>query len=126
MSAVAPEHPSADQLAAFGLGKLSPPDQAAIETHVSRCETCCARLRDLPADDLATLVREALVASTAQPDLPETRGDALAGPPSPGSPEAPVELAAHPRYCIEEVLGAGGMGTVFKARHRLMQRSVAL
>jgi hypothetical protein len=48
------------------------------------------------ADDLVTLVRESLVASAAQPDLPETRGDALAGPASPGSPETPVELAAHP------------------------------
>src|SRR5581483_5798990 len=38
----------------------------------------------------------------------------------------PEALAAHPRYDVEGRVGAGGMGDVFKARHRLMQRTVAL
>jgi WD40 repeat protein/tRNA A-37 threonylcarbamoyl transferase component Bud32 len=38
----------------------------------------------------------------------------------------PAWLAGHPRYVVEEPLGAGGMGEVFKARHRLMRRTVAL
>ena len=38
----------------------------------------------------------------------------------------PAWLAGHPRYVVEEPLGAGGMGDVFKARHRLMRRIVAL
>jgi serine/threonine protein kinase len=32
----------------------------------------------------------------------------------------------HPRYLIIDVLGHGGMGTVYRAQHRLMQRVVAL
>ena len=38
----------------------------------------------------------------------------------------PPELLSHSRYRLLEWLGAGGMGVVFKAEHRLMSRSVAI
>ncbi len=43
-----------------------------------------------------------------------------------GPDELPLELAEHPRYRIVELIGKGGMGNVYRAEHRLMNRPVAI
>lgn len=40
--------------------------------------------------------------------------------------EIPPELRDHPRYELRHKLGAGGMGVVFLAQHKVMERLVAL
>jgi WD40 repeat protein/serine/threonine protein kinase len=112
-------HPSPDQLASYALGKLNPDEMVEVEQHVSHCADCCQQLFQFPDDQLVRLVR------ATGPDTagsPEYRG---ANPPLP-PPGIPASLARHPRYQIEGLLGAGGMGAVFKAVHRLMDRTVAL
>ncbi len=52
--------------------------------------------------------------------------EGLAEAPAAEGPPVPSDLIDHPRYEVLEQLGSGGMGTVYKARHRLMDRLVAL
>lgn len=112
------QHPSAEQLQAFGHGRLAPGEQAAIERHIAACDACCQLLRQLPDDTLLGRLRGA---PTPHDGAPTRRVDFNLG-----ETMVPRPLRDHPRYRIIRPLGAGGMGVVYLAEHRLMQRTVAL
>jgi serine/threonine-protein kinase len=56
------------------------------------------------------------------PDVPSTKVDALPPPP----PDDATALPQIPGYAVEAVLGRGGMGVVYKARHLRLNRPVTL
>ncbi len=118
-NAVAP-HPNAESLRAFGLGRLASKDSAAIEQHVEHCQACCDYLRSVADDSLVETLRTAELAAEAETVI------FSGGASTEGVSAIPQLLKDHPRYHIKTRLGMGGMGVVFRAEHRLMQRDVAL
>ncbi|HLJ93736.1 MAG TPA: protein kinase [Gemmataceae bacterium] len=128
-------HPSREQLSAFDSGQLHDAEWEEVERHVAHCATCCGDLEALPEDAFALLLRSSASKPTVPPFCESKQtppgyavssADTLPRRLKAAVSDVPPELAAHPRYRILEFLGAGGMGTVFKAEHRLMERVVAL
>ena len=114
-------HPSPTDLHAFGLGQLPPDEATAIERHISECEPCCETIADLSsADTFIELLRN----SEQEPNAQTV--DHQSGTANQSSAGVPEPLAQHPRYEIIDLIGKGGMGDVYQARHRKMERTVAL
>jgi serine/threonine protein kinase len=120
---------SREELTAFHAGRLPLPTMETIAAHVVACAPCAATLDELesstpllpelrradlpgPLDEAdaqrAAALSERIAARLAELDL---------------GPSVPVRLG---QYQVIEPLGKGGMGFVFKARHELMNRIVAL
>jgi serine/threonine protein kinase len=138
--------PGRDELSAFHIGNLSASGLETIARHVRDCGRCADTLDGLrdTADPLLTglrnpaprsglteaeVRRSAALAERAAGQIttvfPAPQSTGVAAPAGAAVPAAlpPDSLG---QYDLLEKLGEGGMGQVFKARHRLMNRVVAL
>jgi serine/threonine protein kinase len=124
-------HPSADTLRAFGLGQLGDTAEAALITHLENCPDCQKEVAALSGDTFLDRLRQAHHRYVTPPPAPAPgREPAPASPAKradnpvqkPSVPGLPPELADHAQYEVIRELGRGGMGVVYLARNKLMDR----
>jgi eukaryotic-like serine/threonine-protein kinase len=116
-------HPSAKEMSDFGLGKLPRARADAVAEHLTTCPDCQAVPAEQGPDSLIDRLRAAAPKSgTVLPGVRPLPEEARKAPPA----DFPPELTGLGKFEEPRKLGEGGMGAVWRARHALLDKDVAI
>jgi len=124
-------HLSEDTLKALSAGKLSERAAVAVSAHLDECAECRAKASSLSEDTLLGRLRAVESDSATGTPVPDTLGPLPAGVQAANAGQAFQpdvnnqifsELPKLPEYEVQRELGQGGMGVVYLAKNKLMDR----